>query len=65
MICNGIFEDKDPDEIMNYLNLLAENAQNWDTTGTCEAPTKLNPLHIVEVFTTLGKIMSFKPNLHL
>jgi len=27
-ICNGTFEDKDPDEAMEYLDLLAENAQN-------------------------------------
>jgi len=27
-MCNGTFEDKDPDEAMEYLDLLAENAQN-------------------------------------
>ena len=42
-ICNGTFEDKDPDEAMEYLDLLAENAQNWDTTGTCEVPGKTQP----------------------
>jgi len=36
-MCNGTFEDKDLDEAMEYLDLLAENAQNWDTTGTYEA----------------------------
>ena len=40
MMCNGTFEDKDPNEAMEYLDLLAENAQNWDTTGTYEAPSK-------------------------
>jgi len=40
MMCNGTFEEKDPEEAMNYLDLLAENAQNWDTAGTCEAPSK-------------------------
>jgi hypothetical protein len=40
---NGTFENKDPDEAMEYLDLLAENAQNWDTTGTCEAPGKTQP----------------------
>ncbi|KAL3583078.1 hypothetical protein D5086_017410 [Populus alba] len=33
LMCNGTFEDKDPDEAMEYLDLLAENAQNWDTTA--------------------------------
>jgi hypothetical protein len=28
LICNGTFKDKDPDEEMEYLDLLAENAQN-------------------------------------
>jgi len=27
-MCNGTFENKDPDEAMEYLDLLAENAQN-------------------------------------
>ena len=40
LICNGTFKDKDLDEAMEYLDLLAENAQNWDTTGTYEAPGK-------------------------
>jgi len=39
-MCNGTFENKDPDEAMEYLDLLAENAQNWDTSGTCEATDK-------------------------
>jgi hypothetical protein len=37
LMCNGTFKDK---EAMEYLDLLAENAQNWDTTGTYEAPSK-------------------------
>jgi hypothetical protein len=27
-MCNGTFKDKDPNEAMEYLDLLAENAQN-------------------------------------
>jgi hypothetical protein len=42
-MCNRTFENKDLDEAMKYLDLLAENAQNWDTTGTCEAPSKTQP----------------------
>ena len=41
MMCNGTFENKDPDEAMNFLDLLAENAQNWDTIGTCEVLSKV------------------------
>jgi len=37
LMCNWTFEDKDPNEAMEYMDLLAENAQNWDTTGTYEA----------------------------
>jgi len=43
LMCNGTFEDKDPNEAMEYLDLLAENAQNYDTTGTYEAPGKTQP----------------------
>jgi hypothetical protein len=43
LMCNGTFEDKDPNEAMEYLDLLAENAQNWDTTCTYEAPSKTQP----------------------
>ena len=39
-MCNGTFDDKDPNEAMEYLDLLAENAPNWDTTETYEAPSK-------------------------
>ncbi|KAK1582158.1 hypothetical protein Q3G72_012337 [Acer saccharum] len=39
MMCNGEFSDKDPEEALEYLDLLAENAQNWDTASTYEAPT--------------------------
>ena len=42
-MCNGQFRDKDPDEAMNYLDLLAENARNWDTTSTYEASDKTQP----------------------
>jgi len=52
LMCNRTFKDKDPNEATEYLELLAENAQNWDTTSTYEA-------------TTLGTIMTSKPSLHL
>ncbi|KAK1566814.1 hypothetical protein Q3G72_004562 [Acer saccharum] len=43
MVCNGEFSDKDPKETLEYLDLLAENAQNWNTAGTHEAPSKAQP----------------------
>jgi len=43
LMCNGTFEDKDPNEAMEYLDLLAENTQNYDTTGTYEALSKTQP----------------------
>jgi hypothetical protein len=65
LMCNGTFEDKDPDEAMEYLNLLAENAQNWDLQALMRHQVKLNLIHLVNACTTLGKIMTSKPNLHL
>jgi hypothetical protein len=32
MMCNGEFMNKAPDEAWDYFDLLAENAQDWDTT---------------------------------
>jgi hypothetical protein len=43
LMCNGTFEDKNPNEAMEYLDLLVENAQNWDITGTNETPSKTQP----------------------
>ncbi|XP_073019335.1 uncharacterized protein [Primulina eburnea] len=40
-MCNGTFEDKDPNEAIEYLDSLAENAQNWDTIGTIEPSNKI------------------------
>ena len=36
MMCNGEFLNKDPDEAFDYFDLLAENAQSWDTTDTLD-----------------------------
>jgi hypothetical protein len=43
LMCNGTFEDKDPNDAMEYMDLLAENAQNWDTTSTYKASSKTHP----------------------
>ena len=42
-MCNGTFEDKDPNEAIEYLDFLAENAQNQDTTCIYKAPSKSQP----------------------
>ena len=42
-MCNETFEDKELNEAMEYLDLLPENAQNWNTTGTYEASSKTQP----------------------
>ncbi len=39
-MCHGIFEDKDLNKAMNYLNVLTNNAQNLDTAGTYKASSK-------------------------
>ena len=43
MMCNKEFSDKDPKDVLEYLDLLAVNAQNWDTVGTHKAPSKALP----------------------
>ncbi|KAK4844001.1 hypothetical protein QYF36_015181 [Acer negundo] len=43
MICNGEFSDKDPEEALEYLDLQAKNAPNWDIVGTHKAPSKAQP----------------------
>ena len=42
-MCNGEFKDKDPNEALDYLELLAENTQNQDTAGRYEVPNKTQP----------------------
>ena len=42
-MCNRTFKNKDSDEVMQYIDLLAENAQNQDITGTYEASGKTQP----------------------
>jgi len=64
-MCNETFEDKEPNEAMEYLNLLVENAQNWTLQALMRHQVKLNLIHLVEECTTLGKIMTSKPSLHL
>ena len=64
-MCNGTFENKDPDEAMEYLDLLAENAQNQDTTGTYEASSKTQPHTSCGGMYNLKEDHDLKPSLHL
>ena len=43
MMCNGEFRDKSPEDALDYLEHIAENAQHWDTIGTYESPVKPQP----------------------
>ncbi|XP_026443715.1 uncharacterized protein LOC113343807 isoform X2 [Papaver somniferum] len=43
MMCNGQFLNKSPDDAWSYFDSLAENAQNWDTSGTADR-NKSKPL---------------------
>ena len=36
MMCNGEFLNKDPDRALDCFDLLAKNAQSWDTTDTSD-----------------------------
>ena len=42
-MCNGEFRDKSPEDALDYLEHIAENAQHWDTIGTYESHVKLQP----------------------
>ena len=40
IMCNGKFRDKIPEDALDYLDQLVENAQYWDTVGTFELTNK-------------------------
>jgi hypothetical protein len=65
LMCNGTFEDKDPNEAMEYLDLLAEMLKIGTLQALMRHQVKPNLIHLVEVCTTLGKIMTSKPSLHI
>ena len=39
-MCNGEFRDKSPEDALNYLDYIAENAQHQDTVGSYESSSK-------------------------
>jgi hypothetical protein len=65
LMFNGTFEDKDPNKAMEYLDLLAEMLKIRTLRALMRHQVKPNLIHLVEVCTTLGKIMTSKPSLHL
>jgi hypothetical protein len=64
LMCNGTFEDKDPNEAMKNLDLLAEMLKIRTLQILMRHQVKPNLIHLVEVCTTLEKIMTSKPSLH-
>ena len=40
MMCIGEFRDKSPEDALDYLEHIAENAQHWDTISTYKSPVK-------------------------
>jgi hypothetical protein len=54
MMCNGEFMNKAPDEAWDYFDLLAQNAQVWDTTEGL-IRQNLNPI-LGEVYITLKQM---------
>ena len=40
MIRNGDFRDKSPEDALDYLDNIEENAQHWDTVGSYESSSK-------------------------
>ena len=40
MMCNGEFKDKSPEDALDYLDHIADNAQHWDTIGSYESLSK-------------------------
>jgi hypothetical protein len=53
------------DEAMEYMDLLAEMLRIGTLQVLMRHRVKRNLIYLVEVCITLGKIMAFKPNLHL
>jgi len=64
LICNETFEDKDPNEAMEYLDL-TEMLKIRTLQALMRHQVKLHLRHLVEECTTLGKIITSKPSLHL
>ena len=40
MMCNGEFRNKSPENALDYLDCIAENAQHWDTVGSYKSSSK-------------------------
>ncbi|KAK9212049.1 hypothetical protein WN943_001429 [Citrus x changshan-huyou] len=61
MMCNGEFRDKSPEDALDYLDYIAENAQQLVLMSH---QVNLSHLHLEEARITLEKTMFFKQNLH-
>ena len=48
MMCNGEFMNKEPEEAWDYFNMLAENAQTWDTSDKVENPKTKGGIYLLK-----------------
>ena len=55
MMCNGTFEDKDPNEAMEYLDLLAEMRKIGTLQELMRHQVKPNLIHLVEVCVAMSR----------
>ena len=53
LLCNGTFEDKDPHEVMKYMDLLYGNARIGTLWALIRHRVKLNLIHLVDECTNL------------
>lgn len=42
MVCSGEFMTKEVDNAWDYLDVLAKNAQSWDTSDLTERPKQVS-----------------------
>ena len=52
MMCNGEFRDKSPEDALDYLDYIAENAQHWIQLGLMSHQVNLSHLYLVEACIT-------------
>ena len=65
LMCNETFEDKDPNEAMDYKTCQLKMLKIGTLEALMRHQVKLNLIHLVKECKTLGKIMTSKPSLHL
>ena len=64
MKCNAEFREKSPENTLDYLDYIAENAQYWDTIGFYESSSKSQSSPSGGGMHNLKEAMTFKENFH-